>query len=74
MTLFLVYLTTKNTSEPKHYSSYITESLKGIYDTIEKATAKVDELHEESRKFEEQYPESSYIEFSASIKEKVLNE
>lgn len=73
MKLFLVYLITKNNAEPQHYSSYINESLQGIYDTIEKATTKVDELHEESRRSEEQYPEYHYIETSINIEEKILN-
>ena len=73
MKLFLVYLITKNTAEPQHYNSYITESLQGIYDTIEKAAEKVDELHENSRKLEEQYPEYYYMEYSVNIEEMTLN-
>ena len=73
MKLFLVYLTTKNNAEPQHYSSYINESLQGIYDTIEKAAEKVDELHENSRIAEEKYPEYYFIEYSANIQEMTLN-
>jgi hypothetical protein len=73
MTLFLVYQITINTHEPKHYSSHETKSLQGIYDSIEKATDKVDKLHENSRNAEEQYPEYSYIENSAIIEEQILN-
>jgi len=73
MKLFLVYKLSINGQEPTHYASYSDKSLVGIYDTIEKATTKVDELYSSYCLFQELHPEYDFMEETVTIEEKILN-
>ena len=71
--VYIVWVTTINEMEPRHYSSYKTQSIGGVYSSLELAVEKVDSLFEIYSKCSEEHPEYDYIRQECEIEEHILN-
>lgn len=69
MKAYLLTLITIDHSEPKHYSSYRTKVVVGIYSSHASALAKMEELHDIYRQYQLDHPHFGYITESCEIEE-----